>query len=405
MARSRLSLEEARRIALSAQGLDRPRPEGGVDVRHVRRTLHTLGVLQLDYVNVLVPAHYLVLYSRLGPYDRSLLEKVVYRRREFVEQWAHQASVVPVERWSTVRDLPGDRDRRGRALASFLEEYDGYAERVLRVVGERGPLVAAELPEPESGQGARRDGWGWTPQKTALEAHFLQGSLAVADRRERDFARVYDLAARVVPDRHRRPAGARRRAQRELLCDAARAHGVGTAHDLADFYRMRVGDTRRRLAELVEAGRLERVEVEGWEEPAFLHPEARSPQRVRATALLSPFDPVTWYRPRLERLFGFDYRVEIFIPEKKRRWGYYVLPFLLGDQLVGRVDLAADRSGRRLRVKAAYRESRAAAASVAEALAGELRTLASWLDLDDVSVDRRGDLATELIAAVRARHT
>lgn len=234
------------------------------------------------------------------------------------------------------------------------------------------------------------------------EGHFARGALAVADRRGSDFARVYDLTERVVPPEHYRRDGSREESQRELLRLASHALGVGTAGDLADYYRIPVREARRHIAELVAARELREVRVEGWRDPAYLHPRARLPRRIEACALLSPFDPVVWHRPRVERLFEFDYLLEIWIPRAKRRWGYYVLPFLLGDRLVARVDLKADRENRRLLVPAAYLEPSADPGAVAVALATELRTLATWLGLDSVAVGRRGSFARALAAAVRA---
>jgi uncharacterized protein YcaQ len=225
-----------------------------------------------------------------------------------------------------------------------------------------------------------------------LEAHFGRGVLAVAERRV-NFARVFDLAERLIPPEHHGRQVHREEAQRELLRLAARSHGVATVHDLADYYRMPIGQARPRIAELVAARELRQVRVEGWREPAYLHPEAKLPARIDRAALLSPFDPVVWYRDRAARLFHFDYRIEIFIPEPKRKWGYYVLPFLLGDRLGARVDLKADRAARRLLVLAAYGEANAKAERVAAALAGELRTLAGWLGLDEIAVGKRGALS------------
>jgi uncharacterized protein YcaQ len=242
--------------------------------------------------------------------------------------------------------------------------------------------------------------WHGSVRRAVLEAHFGRGLLAVAERRP-DFARVYDLAERRIPREHHARVLGRTEAQRELLRRAARAHGVGTAADLADYYRMPVREARPRLAELVEEGALRAVRVAGWREPAYLHPEARLPGRVEAAALLSPFDPLVWFRPRAARLFDFDYRIEIFVPRPKRRWGYYVMPFLLGDRLVARVDLKADRPGRRLLVLAAYLEPLAEADPVATALAAELRTLADWLGLEAVVVEHRAGFGRPLAAAVR----
>jgi uncharacterized protein YcaQ len=401
MSRDELSLGEARRLALAAQGLDRPRPVGPVGVPHLRRTIRQLGLLQIDFVNVLVPAHYQVPFSRLGPYPRSRLDDLVYRRREFTEQWAHEASIVPVDAWPLLRYRMERHRVRPYGFETFLEEYPDYVARVLDEVRSRGPLTAADLAGPEGGPERIEGAWFGSVPRAVLEAHFGRGLLAVAERLP-NFARVYDLAERVLPpEHHGRRVGAEE-SRRELLRRAARAHGVGTAADLADYYRMPVGEARPRLAELVAAGALHQVRVEGWREPAYLHPEARLPERIEAAALLSPFDPVVWYRPRTARLFGFDYRVEIFVPPDKRRWGYYVLPFLLGDRLAARVDLRADRAGRRLLVLAAHLEAGLAPGTVAAALAPELRTLAAWLGLDSVGVQGRGGFSRALAAAVRS---
>jgi uncharacterized protein YcaQ len=400
--RHQLSASQARRIALAAQGFDRPRPVGRVDVRHLRRLIRELGLIQLDFVNVLLPAHFLVPFSRLGPYDRDRLHDLAYRRREFTEQWAHEASIVPVDVWPLLAHRRQEHRVQPWGFEEFLDELPEFYEQVLEKVRQRGPLTVDELPEPDKPIPKRLgDKWGWSLKlkRQFLEAHFGFGRLAIADRQP-NFARLYDLPERVVPREHLATSLTPEEAQRELLRRAARAHGVGSARDLADYWRMPIGDARRRLAELVDSGELRRVEVEGWPRPAFLHPEARLPRRVDARALLSPFDPLVWCRPRIARLFGFEYAIEIYLPEPKRRWGYYVLPFLLGDRLAARADLKADRRNGRLLVRAAWIEAGADPATVAGALAGELGTLAGWLGLDRIEVGRRGDLARALAAAL-----
>ncbi len=401
--REDLSADEARRIALAAQGFDRPRPRGAPDARHLRRTLQTLGLLQVDYVNVLVPAHYQVPFSRLGGYRRELLNELVYSRREFTEQWAHEASIVPVSSWPLLRYRRENHRVRPWGFEKFLQRHSKYADWVLEEIRSRGPLTADDLPEPEGRPRRISDKWGWglALRKQVLEAHFGFGRLAVAGR-ERNFQRRYDLPERVVAKEHLRRHVENLQAQRDLLAQAARAHGCGTASDLADYYRMPVRDARPRIAELVEEGDLREVRVEGWNKPAYLHARARLPRSVHTAALLSPFDPVVWFRPRVARLFGFEYRIEIFVPREKRTWGYYVLPFLLGDRLVARVDLKADRKAARLCVMTAYAEPTAKPAPVARALAAELHTMAAWLDLSSVHVGRRGGLARQLKLEVRS---
>jgi uncharacterized protein YcaQ len=390
-----LSLSEARRIALGAQGFDRPRPRK-VTARDLRRTIRQLGLLQIDFVNVLTPAHYQVPFSRLGPYKKSALDDLVYRRREFTEHWAHEASILPVESWPLLGHRMETHRPRPWGFEKFLKEQPEYVEWVVEQVRARGALTADDLP---AAFGRIPGAWHGSVQRAVLEAHFGRGVLAVSTRRP-NFSRAYDLAERVVPAEHHGRKLEREDAQRELVRLAARAHGVGAAADLADYYRMPVRETRPHIAELAEAGELREVRVEGWREPAWLHREARLPKRIDAAALLSPFDPVVWYRPRAARLFEFDYTIEIFVPREKRKWGYYVLPFLLGDRLVARVDLKADREARRLLVLAAYPEPGVKQAAVADALARELRTMASWLGLDSVLVERRDSFTRKLAAAV-----
>jgi uncharacterized protein YcaQ len=396
-----LSISEARRIALAAQGFDRARPRGRVGAEDLRRTIRRLGLLQIDFVNVLVPSHYLVPFSRLGPYDRGRLDEVVYGGQEFTEQWAHEASIVPVETWPLLRHRMESHRARPRGFDSFMKKNPAYVEKVLEEVRARGPLAADDLPGPE-GRSRRIPGaWIGTVPRAVLEAHFGRGVLAVAGRRP-NYARTFDLAERRLPTEHYERRESHEEAQRALVRVAARAHGVASAADLADYFRMPVRAARERLGDLVAAGELRHVSVEGWREAAYLDARAARPRPIAAAALLSPFDPVVWYRPRTQRLFGFDYRLEIFVPQPKRRWGYYVLPFLLGDRLVARVDLKAERPERRLVVRAAYAESRVRTGAVAEALAAELKTMASWLRLDAVAVARRGNLARPLAAALRA---
>ena len=395
-----VSLTEARRIALAAQGFEKPRP-ARPGIRDVRAVIQRLGLIQIDCVTVLVPAHYQVLFSRLGPYDRRQLDDLIHKRHEFTEQWAHEASIIPVKMWPLLRHRMANHRVRPWPFAKTMEEHPEYVAWVLEEVRARGPLGAETLDYPESLSGALDYSWSPSVPRAVLEAHFGRGLLAVAGRRD-SMARLYDLAERVIPAEHLavevEPAAARR----ELIRIAARAHGIGTAADLADYFRMPVRDARQPIAELTGTGELRQVKVEGWREPAFLHRDAKPLRRGDVATLLSPFDPVVWFRPRLLRLFGFDHRFEIFTPKHKRRWGCYVLPFLMGDRLVARVDLKTDRNARRLLVLAAWKESGIDTPAVAEALALELRTLAGWLGLEAVKVQRGGDFARPLAATLRS---
>ncbi|MGH8875439.1 MAG: winged helix-turn-helix domain-containing protein [Acidimicrobiia bacterium] len=391
----KLTLDQARRIALAAQGFCDGRPTGKVDVRHLRRVLDRVGLLQIDSVNVLARAHYLPLFSRLGPYPMGSIDHLAYRRGELFEYWAHAASLLPVGH----RPLLGYRmaaTKPWRAVRKIIEDQPEYLEAVLEEVGRRGPVAAGELDDDGPAPGAW---WDWGKAKLALEWLFTAGRLAVADRV--NFVRRYDLPERVFPPEVlERPMLGPDEARRELLRLAARAHGVGTAADLADYYRIRLSDARPHLEAMAEAGELGRVEVEGWRHPAYLHPEARLPRRVEGRALLAPFDPLIWFRDRTERMFGFHYRIEIYVPASKRVYGYYVLPFLLGGELAARVDLKADRAAGKLLVRGSYRQDGHDPDRVAGELAGELRSMAGWLGLGEVALDRRGDLAGMLRRAV-----
>ena len=399
---SALSLTEARRLSLAAQGFDRPRLARSPTAADLVRTIRTLGLLQMDSVNVLVRAHYLPLYSRLGPYTRELLEQAAYHpsQRTLFEYWAHEASLLPLEtqpllRWrmERARDGIGTWKRIGR----FLREHAAFVREVLGQLRERGPLGAGELQQQAK---SRKGWWEWSEAKTALECLFWTGEVTTATRRH--FERIYDLTERVLPAQIlQRPTPALPDAQRSLMELAARALGVATESDLRDYFRLDLHDARERVRELVEAGRLQPVAVEGWRQPGYLHNDARVPKTITACALLSPFDPLVWERKRAERLFDFRYRLEIYTPAHKRVHGYYVLPFLLNEAVVARVDLKADRKSSKLRVLAAHTEAGHEHERVALALAGELQTLARWLGLKTVMVGRRGKLTAALRTALR----
>ena len=399
MPRARLSRAEARRIALAAQGFDRKRPDSAADVRHIRRVINQLGLLQLDYVNVLIPAHYLVLYSRLGAYECRRLNDLVYRRREYIEQWAHEASIVPAAAWPLLQHRRDEYHPYPNSPIMKLRGRADYLKEVLRLVEEQGPVTSNDMP-PMPGPRRKEGDWHRSVPRWALEYHFGNGSVAVANRLP-NFQREYDLPERLIDSAHLVQRVTREDAQRELLRQASRSCGISTARDLADYYRMSPKDVLPRVNELIEEGALRQVKVEGWQEPGLLSREAVVPRRIRASALLSPFDPVVWFRPRAERLFDFHYRIEIYVPASKRKWGYYVLPFLLDDRIVARVDLKADRKEKRLLVLAAHEEAGIDAKRTSRKLAAELVNLAGWLNLDSVRVSRRGSFARTLATAVK----
>ena len=396
MAAADLSLSQARRIALAAQGLAAPRPTGRVDVRHLRRVMDRVGIIQIDSVNVVVRSHYLPLFSRLGPYPMRLLDDFAYRRGELFEYWGHVASFLPVRHYPLLRHRMDSAVARHRTR-TLREHEPEYVDAVLDQVRARGPLTVSDLDDPGDRTGPW---WGYGKGKIALEWHFQTGALTVRERR--NFARVYDLPERVFSDSVlSAPAPDAANAQREMMRLASRSLGVATIGDLADYYRIPLPRARERVRELLDAGELDAVTVEGWRQPAYLHPAAKLPRRVDARALLSPFDSLIWSRERTERLFGFRYRVEIYVPAARRVFGYYVLPFLLGDELVARVDLKSDRQAAVLRVQSAFVEDGRDEQRVTAALAVELRSMAGWLELDGVSVGRRGNLAGELGRAIR----
>lgn len=380
--------DQARRYALGAQGFIEGRPNGRVDVRHFRKVVDQVGLVQLDSVNVFSRTHYMPFFSRIGPYDREALDQWLWGSGEMFEYWGHEASVIPVKhhrlfRWRMARALKWKR------LQDLEQNHPEYVEDVYRQVSERGPLRTRDLDAP--GQRDSNAMWGWSDGKVALEALFLKGLVTATDRS--NFIRMYDLPERVIPKGALNASEPRHdEALAELLMLAARSMGVGTADDLADYYRIRMPAARPVLRRLVEAGDLEEVEVEGWGKPAYLHPDAPLPRWARGTALLSPFDSLIWYRDRVERLWDFHYRIEIYVPEPKRVYGYYVLPFLLDGDLVARVDLKTDKRRNALQVKGAFAEPGIDKKKVGRPLRKELELVADWLDLDDVIVDRNGDL-------------
>jgi uncharacterized protein YcaQ len=397
--RVRLSAPEARRVSLAAQDMHRDRPACTPDARHFRRALQALQVLQLDFVNVLVPAHYLILWSRLGAYDRQGFDRFVYGRGDYTEQWAHEASIVPSDAWPLLAQRRAAYEPSKNNPLHKLRDRGRYLDSVLEQVQSEGALTATDLP-PVPGPKRKPGDWHRSIPRWALEYHFARGDLAVSHRLG-NFQRVYDLPERIIPEDRLSASFDNETATREMLRRASAALGIATKRDLADYFRMSPREAGPRIEELVEDGALARVEVENWQEPGYLSASARLPRAIEGASLLSPFDPVVWYRPRAERLFDFHYRIEIYVPAAKRKWGYYVLPFRLGDRIVARVDLKADRKSRRLLVLAAHEEPGVPIAEIADALAGELRALSEWLCLDTIRVSRRGDFARLLARAVK----
>jgi len=395
-----LSLAQARRIALAAQGFA-DRPHDPPTMRTLQRTIERTGVLQVDSVNVLQRAHFMPLYSRMGAYDTDLLRRASTGRRErrLVEYWAHVQAYMPVELWPVMRHrMEHYRERQGKW--SIVEAEPGLAEGLIAEIRERGASTAREAATflgDDLPRAKEHWGWNWSNARRVLDWLYTTGDLAIAGRTSQ-FEVLYDLPQRVIPPAILDlPIPTPAEAHRELVRRAARSHGVGTVRDLADYYRMSVAETAAAVHALVEEGELLPVRVEGWARPAYLHRDARVPRRVGARALLSPFDPVVWERARTEALFDFRYRIEIYTPAHKRVHGYYVLPFLLGERIAGRVDLKADRATGRLLVKAAYAEA-GTPSDTAEQLRAELDRLAGWLGLGEIVVEPRGDLAPALAA-------
>ena len=389
-----LSARAARRIAVAAQGLAGPARSGEVTARRLKGVIERLGVVQIDSVNVLTRSHYLPAFSRLGPYRRELLEAAAWGPKpSLFEYWGHEASLMPVQlqpllRWRMARARDGEL---WSGLARFGRERADFIEAVLGRIEREGPLTGGDFAD-----GPRAPGWwNWSNGKRALEWLFWAG--LITTRTRRGFERVYDLTDRVLPPAILgAPTPSEPDAHRALLAIAARALGVATGGDLRDYFRMPVAGFKQRLAELVEEGTLEPVRVEGWRQEAFVAAGASRPRRVSAAALLSPFDNLIWSRDRTERLFGARVRLEIYTPAHRREHGYYVLPFLLDDALVARVDLKADRGAGVLRVQAAHAEDRADPVRAATALAVALRQMARWLGLDAIEVTPKGGLAAAL---------
>jgi len=401
---SRLTLAQARRIAVAAQGFAEPRPAGTVTRAHLRRLVSRIQVLQLDSVSVAVRAHYAPVFSRLGPYDREMLERAAWSHsarspRLLVEYWAHEAALMAVDDWPLMRWRMREYTH-GRWRTEVVQKRQRLADDIVAAVAKHGPSTAGQIETyvGEERPGKKGPWWDRSDTKWVTEALWSAGVLTTATRI--GFARHYDLTDRVLPPEVVTREVDDDEAVRELTLRAAGALGIGTETDIRDYFRLSPKLSKPAVAKLVADGELEPVEVDGWDAPAYLRAGQIVPRRDRGTALLCPFDPLIFFRPRVERIWQFHYRIEIYTPAPKRQFGYYVWPFLLDGRLVGRVDLKADRAQGTLNVVGAFTEEGEQSARVAAALAPELQTMAAWLGLADVTVGRRGDLATPLRQAL-----
>ena len=376
-----LTIVEARSLALAAQGFDKPRSKSKSSTADAVEVIKKLGVIQIDSVNVLVRSQELPLFARLGDHDRNAISKATAQGKIF-EYWGHEAAILPVEiqplfRWKMNAARTGKIKHWG--LTSFYADNKAFVKRILKHVEANGPVTARELSTRTT---KKSSWWDWDEAKTALEYLFLTGQLMSCGRGS-DFARIYDITERVLPSKIlNTPTPTEDEARKQLLVHAARAQGVATLTDLADYYRQKTAVIKPLVNELVEQGELREVTVDTWVEKAFVHRSAKPPKKLYATALLSPFDSLVWCRPRNERLFDFHYRIEIYTPKEKRKFGYYVLPFMMNGELVGRVDLKADRANAKLLVQSVHTEKGIKRASISGALTDELRALANWLQLN-----------------------
>jgi uncharacterized protein YcaQ len=394
----KISAASARRIALAAQGFAAPRPST-VGTRQLNLLMQRLGILQIDSVNVFERSHYLPVVARLGPYDKRLLDRLLLEpKAPYLEYWAHVATFIPRDDWPLWgwrRAAMRARYGPGGPKGAWVEAHPEMLAFVRAELAANGPMAASEIEHEENVR--RGPWWGLSDIKEALEYLFLFGDVVTAGRK--GFERVYALPEHVLSPDLLESEVPTEEAQRELVHRALRSHGIGTAKDIADYYRLYVATASRLLEDLVEAGHAHKVAVEGWKAPGYVAADARIPRRIQAAALLSPFDPVVWERDRTERMFGFRYRIEIYTPAPQRVYGYYTLPALVDEQIVGRIDLKSDRQAGVLRVQSAWREPHAPAGSETR-LVPVLRELATWQGLTDVVVADRGDLARDLAAAL-----
>jgi uncharacterized protein len=401
----KLTAGQARRVAVAAQGFHEPKPRGPVNRAHLRRLISRIQVLQLDSVSVAVRAHYAPVFSRLGPYDRDVVDRAAWSHsarspRLLVEYWAHEAALMFVDDWPLLRWRMREYTH-GRWGRETVKKNPRLADDIVAAVAELGPSTAGQIEAHLESEPRGRKGpwWDRSETKWVAEALWSAGVLTTATRV--GFARHYELTEKVLPPEVLAREVDDDEAIRELTVRAASALGVGTEAEIRDYFRLGAGQIKPALASLVAHGELEQVEVDGWKAAAYLRAGQVVPRQDRGTALLCPFDPLIFFRPRVERLFGFRYRIEIYTPAPKREFGYYVWPFLLDGQLVGRVDLKAERASGALNVVGAFTEPGQDSARVATALARELRSMASWLELANVTVGDRGDLTATLQRVLR----
>jgi len=398
-----LSNLEARRISIRAQCLDGPRLSSPISVQRIEQSIRTMGLIQIDSVNVCVRSHYMPLFSRLGIYDQILLDQIAYNKKTIFETWAHAACFIPSEDHHLFRPRMGRKDKKERLEQLISEKPNdrvshlmalrpSYLDDVFAQVRKNGPMTASDL----KGAGDRTGAWwGYSDGKIAMEWYFAIGVFSVAKRH--NFARYYDLTEKVIPSNYlNTPTPSLEEAYREMVRLAIRAQGVGTIADIADYYHLKTDHVKTGVAELLECDLVQEVEVEGWGQIAYAPLKIALAEPTEACALLTPFDPLVWTRKRVERIFDFIYRIEIYVPKKKRKYGYYVYPFLLGDDLVARVDLKADRHNKLLRVNGAFVEAGKNMDYVAFHLSNELNLMAKWLGLDEVLVNDNGNLASAL---------
>ena len=392
-----LSAYQARSIALAAQGLQQSDKlvSKELNIYALRRTFQDIGVLQIDAVSVVARSHLLVLRSRLGSSQERLLEvlnRSAYKRRDLTEYWCHEASYLPVQDWPLFkwRMQEAQSGKVWKGIWDFVTNNRKFVEAVHEKIRDLGPSSAGQL----GSQKKKGSWWSWSDTKIALEWLFWVGAVAVSHRE--NFTRFYDLSERVLPAEILGSALPANQAQRELILKASRHLGVATAEDLVDYHRLPKVEGKKRVGELAEDKLLREVVVEGWDRPGYLHPKTSFEKTTSRSVLLSPFDPLVWFRPRARRLFDFDYRLEIYIPAEKRIHGYYVLPFLDRNKLRARVDVKANSEKNILEVRGAYGEGRTVDQETAESLAHELQALASWRNLDGLKIGKRGNLANPL---------